>query len=147
MKLLVMVAVMLALVFGGAGLAVRYVHDHADSLVHHVADPRLPSRVQQHAWVPLVHGRPVAANAIRFRGGTVSTVRCHTPLGGYSLNIVYAFHFQRSASPVPSGCPGTLVRRALGRATKVRSDTGGAHEVLTFVDDRGHSVLTLRARG
>ena len=96
--------------------------------------------------MPVVDGRPVAANAVRFRGGTVSTVRCHTALGGYSLNVVYAFHFQRSATRIGPGCPGALVRMALGRAAKVRSDTGGAHEVLTFLDDQGHAVLTLRAR-
>jgi hypothetical protein len=145
--MLVMVAVLLAVAFGGAGLAERYAHDHADALVHHLADAHLPSRVQEHSWVPVVDGRPVAANAVRFRGGTVSTVRCHAALGGYSLNIVYAFHFQRTASRIAPGCPGALVRRALGRADRVRSDTGGAHEVLTFLDDQGLAELTLRARG
>lgn len=147
MKLLVMVALMLALVFGGAGLGTRYLHAHAGSLVHHIADTQLPTRVKEHSWVPLVNGRPVAANAVRFRAGTVSTVRCHTTLGAYSLTIVYGFTFRRSVSTIRNGCPGALVRRALGRASKVRSDTGGAREVLTFLDDHGHSVLTLRARG
>jgi hypothetical protein len=146
-KMLVMVAVVLALVFGGAGLATRYARDHAGALVHHVADTQLPSRVKQHAWVPVVRGRAVGANAVRFDGGSVSTVRCHTVLGAYSLNFVYRFDFHRSAAAIRRGCPGAAVRRALGRASKVRTDTSGAHEVLTFLDDQGHGVLTLRARG
>lgn len=147
MKLLVMVAVVLALVFGGAGLATRYAQDHAGALVHQVADTRLPTRVQEHTWVPVVHGRPVGANAVRFHAGSVSTVRCHAVLGSYSLSILYAFGFHRSPTTLREGCPGAMVRTALGRAVKVRSDTGGGHEVLTFLDDQGHDVLTLRARG
>jgi hypothetical protein len=79
--------------------------------------------------------------------GTVDTVRCHVELGSYSLSIVHGFSFQASGLPIRPSCPGSLVRRALARATKVRSDTSGSHEVLTFVNCAGHTVLTLRARG
>ena len=68
----------------------------------------------------------------------------------FVLAVVFGgagFAFQRSTTKVREGCPGSMVRRALARATKVRSDTGGRHEVLTFVDDAGHDVLVLRARG
>ncbi len=145
--MLVMVAVVLALVFGGAGIAFRFVHDRADSLVHQVVDTKLPTRVQEHAWAPVVDGRPAPANAIRFGAGTIDTVRCHVSLGTYGLSIVHRFTFQRSATPIRHGCPGSAIRRSLSKATKVRSDTDGRHEVLTFVNDKGHTVLTLRARG
>ena len=142
-----MVAVVLALLFGGAGVAYRFVHDRADSLVHQVVDTQLPSRVQQHGWTPVIHQHAVPASTIRFDAGTVDTVRCHVPLGSYSLSIVHGFGFQKSVSRIRPGCPGSLVRRALARATEVRSDTSGSHEVLTFVNEAGHTVLTLRARG
>jgi len=145
--MLVMVAVVLALAFGGAGVAYRFVHDRADSLIHQAVDTQLPSRVQEHAWTPVVHSRPVQGSAIRFGAGEIDTVRCHLVLGSYSLSIVHAFSFQRSLSRIGPGCPGSMVRRALSRATKVRSDTSGSHEVLTFVTDTGHTVLTLRSRG
>jgi hypothetical protein len=79
--------------------------------------------------------------------GTVDTVRCHVELASYSLSIVHGFSFKASGLPIRPSCPGSLVRHALARATKVRSDTSGSHEVLTFVNDAGHTVLTLRARG
>jgi len=146
-KLLVMVAVALALAFGGAGVAYRFVHDRADSLVHQVVDTDLPSRVQEHPWTPVVRHHPVPGSTIRFGAGTVDTVRCHLDLGSYSLSIVHGFGFQRSVSRIRPGCPGSMVRRALSTATKVRSDTSGSHEVLRFVNDAGRTVLTLRARG
>ena len=142
-----MVAVVLALLFGGAGVAYRFVHDRAGTLVHQVVDTQLPSRVQQHSWTPVVHQRAVPAGTIRFGPGIVETVRCHEQLGSYSLSIVHRFGFQKSVSRIRPGCPGSLVRRALARATKVRSDTSGSREVLTFVNESGHTVLTLRARG
>ncbi len=142
-----MVAVLLALVFGGGGLAYRFVHERAGQMVHRVVDTQLPSRVQEHSWTPVVHQRPVPASTIRFGAGTVETVRCHLALGSYSLSIVHTFSFQTSVTRIRPGCPGSQVRRALARATKVRSDTSGSHEVLTFVNADGHTVLTLRARG
>ena len=142
-----MVAFVLAVVFGGAGFAFRYVHDRADSLVHPVVDTNLPLRVHDHPWTPVVHGRSVPAATVRFEAGQVDTVRCHVDLGSYGLSIVHGFTFERSTTKIREGCPGSMVRRALARATKVRSDTGGRHEVLTFVDDAGHDVLVLRARG
>lgn len=142
-----MVAVVLALVFGGAGFAYRFVHDRAGSLVHQVVDTQLPSRVQEHSWTPVIHQHPVRASTIKFGAGTVETVRCHEQLGSYSLSIVHRFGFQTSVSRIRPGCPGSLVRRALAKATKVRSDTSGSREELTFVNDAGHTVLTLRARG
>jgi hypothetical protein len=145
-KLLVRVAVVLALVLGGAGVAYRFVHDRAGSLVHQVVDTQLPSRVQEHSWTPVVHQHAVPASTIRFGPGTVETVRCHEQLGSYSLSIVHRFDFGKSVSRIRPGCPGSLVRRALAKATQVRSDTSGSHEVLTFVDESGHTVLTLRAR-
>jgi hypothetical protein len=145
--MLVMVVVVMALLFGGAGVAFRFVHDRADSLVHQVVDTKLPTRVQEHPWTPVVDGRPAPANTIRFGAGTIDTVRCHLSLGTYGLSIVHGFTFQKSATRIRPGCPGSAIRRSLSKATKVRSDTDGPHEVLTFVNDKGHTVLTLRARG
>jgi hypothetical protein len=145
--MLVMVAVVMVLVFGGAGVAFRFVHDRADSLVHQVVDTQLPARVQEHAWTPMVDGRPARVSTIHFDAGRVDTVRCNLDLGSYGLSIVHGFTFQPSTARIRPGCPGSAVRRSLSRATKVRSDTVGRHEVLTFVNDQGHTVLTLRARG
>jgi hypothetical protein len=146
-RILLKVAVALALVFGGAGVAYRFAHDRADNLVHQVIDTQLPTRVQEHRWAPVLHHRTAPGSTIRFGAGTVDTVRCHLELGRYSLSIVHHFSFQASASRIRSGCPGAGVRRALGTATRVRSDASASREVLTFVDDKGHTVLTLRARG
>jgi hypothetical protein len=140
--MLVMVAVVMVLVFGGAGVAFRFVHDRADSLVHQVVDTQLPARVQEHAWTPMVDGRPARVSTVHFDAG-----RCNLDLGSYGLSIVHGFTVQPSTARIRPGCPGSAVRRSLSRATKVRSDTVGRHEVLTFVNDQGHTVLTLRARG
>jgi hypothetical protein len=145
--MLVMVAVVMALVFGGAGVAFRFVHDRADSLVHQVVDTKLPTRVQEHPWTPVVGGRPARASTIRFAAGKVDTVRCHVDLGSYGLSIVHGFTFHPSTTHLRPGCPGSAIRRSLSKATKVRSDTDGRHEVLTFVNDKGHTLLTLGARG
>jgi hypothetical protein len=44
-RLLVMVVVLIALVFGGAGWAFRYARDHAETVVHRAIDTQLPQRV------------------------------------------------------------------------------------------------------
>jgi hypothetical protein len=145
--MLVMVAVVMALVFGGGGVAFRFVHDRADNLVHQVVDTQLPTRVQEHPWTPLVHGRPARSSTIRFDAGKLDTVRCRLELGTYGLSIVHGFTFQPSTTRIRPGCPGSAIRRSLSKATKVRSKTDGEHELLTFVNDKGRTVLTLRGRG
>ena len=146
-KMLVMVAVVLALAFGGAGVAYRFVHDRADSLVHQVVDTQLPSRVQEHA---LDAGGPRPTRAGEhdpLRRRAVDTVRCHLALGSYALSIVHAFTFQRSATRIRPGLSrvGGPARPGQGHEGPLRHH--GRHEVLTFVNDKGHTVLTLRARG
>ena len=74
-------------------------------------------------------------------------MRCHLGLGSYGLTILHAFSFHASPARIRPGCPGKAVRQALSRATTVRSDSSGSREVLTFVDDDDHTLLTLRARG
>lgn len=143
MRLLVIVVVLLALVFGGAGYAYRYVRDRASQVVHQAVDTQLPQRVQTHPWAPVAHGRAVRRDAIVFDGGTVETVRCHVTLGGYGLDIVHRFTFVASATPIPRGCPGALLRRELARASRASDATAGTRTTLTLTGS-GSAVLTLR---
>jgi hypothetical protein len=142
-KLLVMVVVLIALVCGGAGYAFRYVRDQADEAVHRAIDTQLPQRVQEHAWAPVVHGKPVRRDAIAFGAGTVETVRCHVTLGTYGLTVVHGFTFAASATRIPRGCPGALMRRELARASRATDATEGGRTTLTLTD-AGDTVLTLR---
>lgn len=146
MKLLVMVVVLIALVFGGAGLAYRFVRDRADTLVHRAVDTQLPERVKTHPWAPVEHGRATRRDAIAFDSGTVDTVRCHVALGTYSISIVHGFSFAASTTKIPRGCPGALLRRELTRATRVTDATDGKKTTLTLTDS-GHTVLELRGVG
>jgi hypothetical protein len=143
--LLVMVVVLIALVFGGAGWAFRYARDHAETVVHRAIDTQLPQRVQEHPWAPVVHGKAVRRDAIVFGAGTVETVRCHVTLGGYGLTVVHGFTFTASATRIPRGCPGALMRRELARATRAADATDGSRTTLTLTDS-GTTVLTLRGR-
>lgn len=143
MKLLVMVVVVLALAFGGAGWVVGYVRDHAASVVHQAIDTQLPQRVQEHPWAPVVHGKAVRRDAIAFGAGTVETVRCHVTLGSYGLTVVHGFTFTASATRIPRGCPGALLRRELARATRAGDAADGSRTTLTLTDS-GTTVLTLR---
>lgn len=143
MKLLVMVVVLVALVFGGAGWGMRYVRDHAENVVHQAIDTQLPQRVQEHPWAPVVHGKAVRRDAIAFGAGTVETVRCHVTLGSYGLTVVHGFTFTASATRIPRGCAGALMRRELARATRAADATDGSRTTLTLTDS-GKAVLTLR---
>lgn len=138
-----MVAVLIALVFGGAGLAYRYIRDRADTLVHEAIDTQLPQRVQTHPWAPVLRGRAVRRDAISFGAGTVDTVRCHLALGGYGLSVVHQFTFTPSATRIPRGCPGARIRRELARATRASDSTDGSRTTLVLTGG-GHTVLTLR---
>jgi hypothetical protein len=142
-RLLVMVAVLLALVFGGAGYAYRYARDHADQAIHQVIDTQLPQRVQAHAWAPVAHGRPKPRDAVVFDAGRVDTVRCHVGLGSYRLTVVHGFSFTASTARIRPGCPGALVRRALAKASHAADATDGTATTLTFTGS-GRTVLTLR---
>jgi hypothetical protein len=133
----------IAAVGGGGGLAYRFARDHADQAIHRVVDTQLPERVKEHPWAPVVGGHAVRRDAISFDGGTVDTTRCHVALGTYGLTIVKGFTFTASTTRIPRGCPGTLVRRTLARASHVSDSTDGTRTTLTFTDG-SHTVLTLR---
>jgi hypothetical protein len=145
--MLVIVVVLIALAFGGAGLAFRFVHDRADQLIHQAVDTKLPDRVKEQPWSPVLHGRAQRRDTIRFDSGTVVTVRCHIALGTYALSIIHGFSFQPSTTKIPGGCPGALVRRAFGNATKVSESQDSPHPLLTFENASGNTVLTLRGAG
>jgi hypothetical protein len=146
-KLLVIVVVLIVLVFGAGGLAVRFVRDEADKALHNAVDTKLPQRVEENPWAPVVHGRAQRGDRIRFDSGTVVTVRCHVALGTYGISIVHGFSFQPGTTPIPHGCPGVLVRRAFGNATKVSESQDSPHPLLTFENASGNTVLRLRGAG
>jgi hypothetical protein len=145
MKLLVMAAVVLVLVFGGGGLAYQFVKDHADKAIHEAVDTSLPEVVKANPWAPVLHGRPAPRDALRFDSGSVSTVRCHVSLGRYTVSILHGFSFHKGTARIPHGCPGALVRTKLGHAIRVSRSQDGSTTVLTFTDKGHGTVLTLRA--
>lgn len=144
-----MLKVVAALAVGAvlAGLGVHYAREHLTSAVHHAVDTALPTVVVQHPWTPVRHGHPDAAERVRFSGGTISTVRCRTTLGTYSVSITHGFTFSPAATPVPARCPGRPLRRAFGSATRARQSTDGHRQTLTLTDGDGKTVLVLVGRG
>jgi hypothetical protein len=146
-KLLVTVLVLIALVFGGGALAFRFVKGQADKALHQAVDVHLPDRVAEQPWSPVLHGHAQRRDNIRFDAGTVVTVRCKVALGTYYISILHRFSFQPSVTPIPPGCPGAVVRKALTFATHA-TESQDTPPILTFDTKSGHQVLTLRgARG
>lgn len=129
-----------------AGLGVRWAKDQAGDVIHRAIDTGLPGEVDAHPWTPVKHGKPARAERVRFEGGTLTTVRCHVPLGTYSVHIDHAFAFQRSSTPIKHGCPGRQLRSALSHASRVSVDADGAVQEMTFTDDDHHTVAALRGR-
>jgi len=144
-----MLKVVAALAVGAilAGLGVHYARERLKSAVDHAVDTSLPTVVAEHPWDPVRHGRARRAEQVTFSGGAVSTMRCHTTLGTYSVSITHSFTFSPTTQPVPAHCPGRTVRRAMGLATEVRRTTSGHRQTLTLTDPQGSTVLVLVGRG
>ena len=143
MRLLVMVAVALALVFGGAGYAIHYVKDHAADVVHRAIDTRLPERVQEHPWAPVVHGRPVRRDAIVFGAGasTRSGVTSHwAAMACRSCTASRSLPRRRGSHADALVC---CIRKELARATRASDAADGTTTMLTLTEG-GDTVLTLR---
>jgi hypothetical protein len=127
----------------GMGTAVRLVKDHASALGFHL-DTKLPDTLTTGTWLPVAHHRTTSGTAVAFADGTLSSVRCHQPLGTYTVHVDGGFGFQQSPLPVRPGCPGAAVRRELTHATQVTASKDGRRTTLRFQDDHDHDVLVLR---
>jgi hypothetical protein len=138
------VLVVMALAAVLLGIGVHYGKDRVESAISHRIDPGLPGKVQAHAWAPVSHGRPLAAERIVFFGNEVTTKRCHASLGTYSLHIDHHFAFQPGAGPVKAGCPGRALRAALRHATKAEVEAHGKAERLVFTNRHDDVVVTLQ---
>lgn len=128
----------------GMGTAVRLVKDHASALGFHL-DTQLPDTLTTGTWLPVTHQRTTPGTAVAFADGTLSSVRCHQPLGTYSVHVDGGFGFQQNAVPIRSGCPGAVVRRDLAHATQVTASKDGKRTTLTFQSSKDHDVLVLRS--
>ncbi len=140
---MIKVIVVLAVVAVVGGLGVKWAKDKAASVIHHTIDTTLPAKVADQRWTPLSHGKPVRADRVEFSAGRLTTMRCHTTLGTYSIHVDHAFHLQKTATPIRSGCPGRSLRRALGHAVRVDVEAHGQGHELTFADKNGDDVATL----
>jgi hypothetical protein len=129
------------------GVGMHYGRDRVESAIHHTVDTGLPDEVEAHAWAPVSHQKPMKADRVRFADGAVTTVRCHTALGSYSVHIDHGFGFQPATTPVKSGCPGRALRGSLLRATWVGIEDHGKSQRLTFTDGSDHTVAVLQGRG
>ena len=141
--MLLKVVVALTVTFVGMGLIVRGVHAHVGTLLHSGIDLSLSQDVGKHPWTPVLGGRAVTGQGLRFGAGTVHSAACRTDLGTYTVHIDHAFAFSRSST----GCAAARhVERALSHATKASVTTVSGHQVLTLSSDQ-RTVLVLRGRG
>ena len=141
--MLLKVVVALTITFVGMGLIVKGVHAHVGALLHSGIDLSLSQDVGRHPWTPVLDGRAVTSQRLRFGAGSVRSAACRADLGIYSLHIDHRFGFQTS----PGGCrAASRVEHALTHATKASLATVGGHQVLTLSSDR-RTVLVLRGRG
>jgi hypothetical protein len=138
------VLVVLGLAAVVLGVGVHYGKDRVESAISDRIDTGLPGKVQAHAWAPVSHGKPVAAQRITFDGDQVTSVRCHATLGSYSLHIDHQFSFQPASAKVKAGCPGRALRTALRAATGAKIESHGKAERLVFTDSDDHVVATLQ---
>jgi len=143
MKVLVGLAIAAVL----AALATNWARHRGETLLHHSFDTALPGQVEAHPWAPLEHGKPLLADSVTFRSGTVTTARCRAALGSYQVLINHRFSFQKSASRAKTGCPGRHLQSALSHATHVEIEPHGKAERLVFTNDEDHTVAQLQGRG
>jgi hypothetical protein len=138
------VLVVLGLAAVVLGVGVHYGKDRVESAISDRIDTGLPGKVQAHAWAPVSHGKPVAAQRITFDGDRVTSVRCHATLGSYSLHIDHQFSFRPATGRIKAGCPGRSLRAALRHATDAKVETHGKAQRLVFTDHDDHVVATLK---
>ena len=144
---LVKVIVVMALMATIGGLAVHWAKDQTTAAIHRAVDTSLPTEISAHAWAPLSHGRPVGGARVAFDGRTVTTARCHTALGSYSVRIDHSFSFSKASTPVRAGCPGRQLAAALRRAARAQITTHSGKQTLTFTTRSDHTVATLQGWG
>jgi hypothetical protein len=128
------------------GLGVRFAREYVSSTLHHVVDLSLPTVVSQHTWWASGLGHARGAVRVRFDGGHISTVRCHSSVGDYTLDVTHEFAFTSASQPVSAHCPGVGLRHAFARASRVDLDTHGRDQQLTFRNASGTTVLVLQGR-
>jgi hypothetical protein len=141
---LLKVIVVMAVIALVGGFAVHWAKDQASSAIHRAVDTSLPAKVSAHPWAPLSHGHRVTSARVRFAEGSVTTARCHTTLGTYSVQVDHTFSFHRATTPPGAGCPGRRLAAALGHATRVDVSTKDDVDTLTFTHKKQHTVATLR---
>jgi hypothetical protein len=142
----VKVLIAMAIVAVLLGLATPWVRDRANDYLHDSFDTALPSKIESRVWTSLEHGKALRTTRVRFHDGTLTTARCHTTLGTYSVKVNHAFAFTK-ASPVRPGCPGRKLQRELARATRVVVESDGRFQRLVFTDKDDHTVAQLQRRG
>lgn len=140
---MIKVIVVLAVVAVVSGLGVKWAKDKAESVIHHTIDTALPAKVADKPWTPLSHGRRLRADRVEFSAGQLTTARCHTSLGTYSIHVDHAFHLQGTTAPIAPRCPGRSLRTALGHAVRVDVEAHGTGHELTFTNKKGDTVATL----
>jgi hypothetical protein len=141
---LLKVIVVMAVIALVGGFAVHWAKDQTAAAIHRAVDTSLPAQVSAHPWAPLSHGHRVTSARVRFAEGAVTTTRCHTTLGTYSVRIDHTFSFHRATTPPRAGCPGRRLAAALGHATRVDVSTIDGVDTLAFANKKKHIVATLR---
>ena len=84
---LLKVIVVMAVIALVGGFAVHWAKDQTAAAIHRAVDTSLPAQVSAHPWAPMSHGHRVTSARVRFAEGAVTTARCHTTLGTYSVRI------------------------------------------------------------
>jgi hypothetical protein len=142
MKVIIALAVVAVL----AGLGTNWARHRGEDLLHRAVDTSLPGKVEAHPWSPLSHGTPRRADRVTFLNGVVSTTRCQTVLGHYSVRVDHDFSFDRAETRVRPGCPGRKLQAELAKATRVDVEAHGGSERLVFSHD-DHTDVQLQGRG
>lgn len=129
-----------------AALGTNWARHRGEDLLHHALDTSLPGKLEAHPWAPMTHGTPRHADRVTFQNGVVTTARCRTVLGHYSLQVDHGFSFERVVTRVRPGCPGRKLQSELARATRVDIEPHGGSQRLVFSHD-DHTDAQLQGRG
>jgi hypothetical protein len=141
-----MLKVLLVMILAAAvlGIGVHLGKDRIEAAIHQGIDPGLPTKVEEHVWAPVSHGRPDARQRFRFATGQVTTKRCHVVLGTYSLHIDHQFRFEPTGGRIKAGCPGRTLRTSLAKADRAKVVDHGQRSRLVLTDSDDQVVLTLQ---
>jgi len=140
MKVLVVMALLAAVI----GVGIHYGKDGVEAAIRHSLDTQLPTKIEAHPWAPLRDGKPVRAARVRFDGGQVSTTRCRSLLGHYTVLINHRFSFRPTSTRLAAGCPGSVLRAALRHATRAEIEAHGRSERLVLTDSQDRVLVTLQ---